>query len=950
MPDSFNSDSVGSSSIDPIDRMVIDDRYRPRTGSVDLPPNVPTPSLPARSPTPPPSRHQPPSASGNIPDAVNQDDPARDGPSGGGGSRLLSRPGSVRDGEPRQASERQRNLVIQEPSGNRVQYHIPRNARVAFRGIDPSDSWETSDNHEPPRRMRPERRRRSSRGPAGSLQEQEGEDDWNEDATETRAVHQPQPLYSETYDYEADQPYDHRRFSHSHPRPYRETPARQLGEMELRNNYRDFNPFMGKDYTSSPYFGGMPPYTPSTYPGQGLNYMQPVNYAPPGHYPPQHYPPGYGYPSPQPFTPYSYSQPPPWAQADRPAPPAPVRGSPHPGKDDAMNSELKRVLKELEDNKKKLADKDDLLQKLRAEEREGEILHKAKKTEARAQQKEEQAKIELDAAYQKRLEDEKQELSRQEYEEKLKRATQEAKEQAEQRLREEERQRKADEQRHQDLEAKLRRQIEDEMAAEQERQKREAENKLYLERQIRDKIIAERKEQEEMTLREELRKQQIEKRIADEFELKSRKAEELQQYKDHIEARLRMEAAQIIGAEKQKMDLESLRLEMQHRTDRIVRDTLNQKPDDSVNVNDFLDSDQLTAVSDGLQPSSTHSRMGTRSVHDGDNQNTQSPLYQASRGHPAEPMSPPMGTCNSLNAKLGSSLPNSQHTILGPSESVRHHRYNHSRNPFARQEFSYVGSQQHLHQPIPMPYTNPFGILRETAPMLPPSAFSSNINFPDPPIESAQFSPGPTESNLRSPIDSSLQAHVESSLGYGEGGDSSSFQRGPSKSRTTPPSTGGSRSPPPWPPHPDRLRVNGKPTSPRARDTRQAREESHIPRTRARGYSMALSVDTPLSPPDPDAAPAPTPPGFGSVGGSPAPSTRSGGYLPTGSVPSSYEGDHYYAARDYHSPVAEPQPARPPEARSSREFALLPEGSRPISGASQTRLTPQLKRMKKFSR
>ncbi|KAK8073301.1 hypothetical protein PG994_004200 [Apiospora phragmitis] len=338
-----------------------------------------------------------------------------------------------------------------------------------------------SDTYDNPRPKRPERRSRPSRGPAGSLQEleeEEEEDNWRVGTTENRAAHLPQPPYVGRR--EPDESYAGGRFNYPDP-VYRDTPPRPrpLGEMAPYYNYRDFNPFAVKDeYTAPPYFGGVPPYGPPTYPDQGFNYAQPVNYPQASHYPPPHYPPNYGYHPPQPFPSFNPPQPPP---ADRlPVPPVPpVRNSTHPGKDE-INTELKKVMKELEENKRKVADKEDLIHTFRSKDRESEILYKAKKTEARAQKKEEQAKAELEAAAQKRLEDEKQELARREYQEKLNRAVIEAREQLEERLREEERIRKSEEQRLLGLEADLRRRIEAEMAEEQERRKREAEKRLYL--------------------------------------------------------------------------------------------------------------------------------------------------------------------------------------------------------------------------------------------------------------------------------------------------------------------------------------------------------------------------------------------------------------------------------------------------------------------------------------
>ncbi|KAK8073300.1 hypothetical protein PG994_004199 [Apiospora phragmitis] len=406
-----------------------------------------------------------------------------------------------------------------------------------------------------------------------------------------------------------------------------------------------------------------------------------------------------------------------------------------------------------------------------------------------------------------------------------------------------------------------------------------------------------------------------------------------------------MEATQIIGAEKRKLDLEKLKLEIQQDTDRVIRDTI--KP--VIDVNDYLDQDQRTAVSSGQHQGFTHSQMGSPHMYGNTNQETQSLLYPGSLGHHSELITPQMdrglsrSTWNdSLHATFGSSRLDSQHTMVGRPESVRHHLYNHSRNPFAAQHYSHVGSQQHLHLPTPIYHTNPFSILQEMVPMPSPSGLSSNIHIPETHIEA-----GLTESNLRSPprslINSSLQAHVESAFGSEAGGDSSSFQQRAAKAQMSS-SIGRSWSPPCRPPHLDRIHVHdGTPTNPSlAKNSRAPEDSNSMPRTRVRDFSMTLSADTPPSAPNPDAFPAPTPPRVASIGGSPARLTSiNGSPLPSRSVPSSFDGYHYHTERAYKSPVAQSEPNRN-EARSSREFTEREE-SRPVSGASQNHHVPQLR-------
>ncbi|KAK8102423.1 hypothetical protein PG984_015569 [Apiospora sp. TS-2023a] len=751
MPNSFDSVSVNHHS--PNDEVDDDiDKIRPWTRSVDTPPPAP----------PPPLRTSRPGGSATVQDVPDEDAPGR---------ANRDRDGKY-DKQPK-ASERQRNLIVTgEPSGRSVRYPITGNPNIAIRSVGAPNNqaqhtwsehqeWESSDDANDAQAKTP-RIAPSRRAPPADNSGQQAEEDWRVGPTERRAVHQPQP--TRFGGREGDELYAGRRYDNPDP-GYRDTPSKPLGEMARYYNYynRDPNPFPGPDdYTKLPYFGGPPQFAPSMgpYPNQALTYTQPMGYAQPGSYQPPQYPFNYGYPPPQPFSAYNAPPPqPPWTQPDPPPAPAPpVRYHTHSSRDD-MGSEMKKILKELEDNKKKLADQQDLILKFKSKDKESEILYKAKKTEARAQKKEEQARSELEAAALKRLEDEKQELARREYQEKLTKAANEAREQLEQKLREEERLRRAEEQRLLGLEADLRRRIQAEMEEEQERKRREVEKRMYLEMEIREKILAERREQEEMTLREELRKQHIEKRLEHEFEMKRRRADELQQYKENIEAKVRMEASQIIGAEKRKMDLEKLKLELQHDQDRVIRDTMNPPPDEptgsfhraSRNVHDYLDPDQRTVASDGVRHNYTHSLAGERSLWDGTNSDITSNSSRSSHPHRPPQMMTPQTTDRSISlpsgasisAQAGSSRPVSQQTVIGRPESVRHHLYNHSRNPFDTQHYGHVGSQQHLHQPTPMHHSNSFGILQEMAvPMASPSGLSSNINIPNPLPRSRTIQPG----------------------------------------------------------------------------------------------------------------------------------------------------------------------------------------------------------------
>ncbi|KAK8092885.1 hypothetical protein PG999_014472 [Apiospora kogelbergensis] len=241
------------------------------------------------------------------------------------------------------------------------------------------------------------------------------------------------------------------------------------------------------------------------------------------------------------------------------------------------------------------------------------MLRDAREAIERANKKEEQVKTELETLNQKRLEEQKVRL---EYENRILQAAQETRERMEQKVRDEETMRKAEDQRLLSLEIDMRRRIEDEMAKEQERRKAEVEKRMHLEREIRSQIIAERRELEEMTLREEVRKQHIERRLEHEFEQKRQRAVELQDYKDNIEARLRMEANQIIGSEKRKLDLEKLKLEIQQGTERVIRETILDEDTStlhggSIDVRAYLDPGQSEFDID-LEAAYPHSQMDSQ--------------------------------------------------------------------------------------------------------------------------------------------------------------------------------------------------------------------------------------------------------------------------------------------------------------------------------------------------
>ncbi|KAK8037313.1 hypothetical protein PG991_000659 [Apiospora marii] len=476
MPNSFNSEY--SNYYGANDELDDGDGTRDRSGVPFGP----------KAPAPPRSRQPLPSGSGTAKDVPDGDAPGRVEHEG-------------HDRQPEKSGRRRHLSIIGEPSGNR--FRLPfsgkPNIQVQANGDTWSDqvehngteqeTWADSDAESDPHVIT-SRRSRAAREPAPDHSRRRDEDGGRVGITGNRAVHQPQSTY---YGGRGEgEPYAGRRYDNP-GQVYRDTPSRPLGEMARYQNYynRDPNPFAGQDdYTKQSYFGGPHRYAPpmGPYPGQALTYAQPMSYAQPSSYQPWQFPYNYGYPQPQPF---SFSAPPPPPETPPPAPP--VRNYARSDKND-MDSVLKKVLRELEDNKKKLADKDDIIQKFKSKDRESEMLDKAKSTEARAEQMREQIKSELEAAAQKRLEDERQELAKREYQEKLNRAASDIREQLEQQLREEENRKKAEEQRILGLEADLRRRIEAEMVEEQERRKREAEKRLYLEMEIREKIIAEREE------------------------------------------------------------------------------------------------------------------------------------------------------------------------------------------------------------------------------------------------------------------------------------------------------------------------------------------------------------------------------------------------------------------------------------------------------------------------
>ncbi|KAK7946917.1 uncharacterized protein PG986_011238 [Apiospora aurea] len=921
-----------------------------KTGSVKSDESEPNQTPPPRAPSLPPPRQ--PSHRSVVVEDDPDDTPVRAGPSGSGGLITPNRTDDLMEGKQPKASERRssgrRNLIITaEPSGNSIRVPWRSSTKSSHRGREPSDeivqysrdenALETSHAYRNPRKNRPEGRARPSREGAVGQPEQE-ETDWGVSATRNRAVQQSNFTYTRPSE-QVD----------SYPSRFLNNTESDgpLGELMAYQS----NPFQtGNDYATKAYFGAGPSHGPYTYPSHGQNYVQPINYAPPPvHYPTSQYHPNYGYP-PQPIPPYTLP-PPSWPQADtRTVPQTTAQDNTRQGKD-VMSPELKKALEEIENHKRE----EEIIQTFRIHDRKNEILDDAKTREERLRKMEKEDE-------QKRAEERRQEVARIEYQNKLDRATKEAKEQLEQRQRDEEKRREADEKKFKDLEADLRRRIEAEleekeagkerrrnwetdlrrrieaeMAEKEAHRQREIEKQMYLERQIREKVMRERKEQEEMAVREQLRKQEIEKRLEHEFEMKRQKANEIELYRKGVEAQARMQAAQIIESEKRKLDLERLKLEIQQDTDQVIRDTIYTSSGDatfrphgaSINVEDYQD--QRT-VSEAMQREYAGSQIGSlRASNIGDQES------HISQGPPSEPMSPTLGRFlsrsdwNSLNGNLGTSRTNSQQTILGRPESVRHHLYNHSRNPFAAQQRNHLGSQQQLHQPIPVYDTNPYGISQSMAlPNQSPSGLSSNIHIPRPYVEAEQVSPGQAERYLRpqlqSGIASSLQAHIESEMGS---------QAGASEIL---PNIERSWSPPSRPPNPGPIQV-GTPSKPNKTDSFGARENA-LPRNHAPGNLISLSSNSPASTPRESLAafPAPSPPRATGIGGS----------LPTRSLHNSYDGDSDHVARVYASPVAKTEPSRQ-DTRSSRELTSL-VGSKPDSWASENQHVPSLKHKKRFSK
>lgn len=888
MPNSSNSEDANDNQ-----RAVVDednDENRPR---------IPSGNRSAPMP-PPPLRTSRPSGSATVQDVPDRDAPVR--------------ADHDRDGRQARRSERTRKLIVtREPSGRSMQYPLAGNHSIAIKSLGaPNEQaqntwsdhqeWESSDGVNDPQKGIPRRSR----------------------------VRQPQPTHPGGR--EEDEPYIGRRYDDPAPVD-RDASSRQLGEIARYYDYynRDQNPFPGRDeYTKLPYVGGPPYYAPpmGPYPQQALAYTQPVGYAQPGSYQPSQYPFRFGYQSHQQFPPYNAPQvPPPWIPPDvRPMPPPLMQDTAQTGKD-PMDPALRKILQELEDTKRRLKDEQERNQESMMHEKK-----KAKKTKERVQKKNES---EWDAVAKKKVEIERQERENREY-------LEEAKEQIRNELREDERKRKEDEKKWEDIRADLRRSIQAEMDEKQEQKRRDAEKQLLLEREIRDKIIAETKELEDRTLKEELRKHDVKKQLEHELEMKQRIADELQQHKENIETRLRMEAATT-----RKSDLEKLALEMQRRQDQVIKDSMKPQPDEelqqykndiearlrreaaekremeqeklklelrqeqaqvikdtmkanlrptSINVKKYLDPDQRTVVSDGLRQNSIHSQMGIRNVHDMNHHDAQSISNHKAPGQPSDMTMPQMTN--------RSSRPVSQHAVTASPVSVRRQHDNQSRNEFTTQRHGHVGSHQHLYQPVPLHHQNPVRNWQDMAVPIPsPSGLSSNINVPKPYTEPDHLSPELTESNLRLHLNTSFQARVENAAGAdAEGGPSSFRQRAASR---------------------------------RDNIDRMPRE------------NLSLSADAPLSSPDPEAVAVPDPPG--SEGSSPA---RTTGFeespLPK-VTPSSPGSDRYRTSKAYTSPVVAKSEPIIPEVGSSREVALL-EGSRPVSGASQSHHGRQLKRMKRFSR
>ncbi|KAK8004712.1 hypothetical protein PG990_010749 [Apiospora arundinis] len=816
MPNSSAKESDTTLSIEEMSDGM--DQIPHRTGSTDSFHPVAEPSLspaPPQAPAPPPpvmqSRRAPPS--GTVQDASDPEMPTHSQPAAESRDPKASRREDLdKDDKKRKNRERRRESDTGDPSGDYVEYPLPvfgsgprkftYHDRVATnKDLKPpgddqaglsSDAMENAGPKRRPSRYG-EESAIASKTPKGGA--------YKVGHTEVHGMRRPQVSYPRQ----------------SAQSTFTDGPSRPIGEMMAPLRQPRIDRIEEEEDFDDPYAGEVPMDRRPAYPAQPLSYVQP-SYAP-------YYPVSYGNPA-YSMPPYIPPPPPPrpWYASDHhaevraPPPPPPPPTAPAPAAPEPVatapvatasaipapaarsaarlgthraDSELMRVMKELEDNRNALARKDDIIKEYRVKELETEMLHSARETVERANKREEQAKTELETLGQKRLEEQKQELARLEYENKILQAAQETRERMEQKLRDEETIRKAEEQRLLGLEMDMRRRIESEMAEEQERRKREVEKRMYLEREIREKIMAERREQEEMTLREELRKQHIEKRLEHEFELKRRRADELQQYKENIEARLRMEAHQIIGSEKRKLDMEMLRLEIQQGTERVIRETMTSEGGanlhgGSLRVEDFLDPDQ-SQVNFDPDEAYRHSQMDSRHVRNINNQDDTVSLRHNVQDRNSKPGTSPLAPAqvksalSSPGARPGflrpgwEAPPQRPQTMNGRPGSLLNNLGNYS-NPFAPQldghntldvferltnappittqmnrqrrdgslqsnredeghpfapnhYSSHIDSQQYLHMPTPTNGMNRPHVLQEMSPGPAPSDISSDLNI-----------------------------------------------------------------------------------------------------------------------------------------------------------------------------------------------------------------------------
>ncbi|KAK8071355.1 hypothetical protein PG997_011558 [Apiospora hydei] len=670
-----------------------------------------------------------------VEDASDSDLPGRAGSTAAqaGDPTVPDHASKARERKSTKTHERRRHRDEVDRSGDYQAFPLPSLSRQPPRDDHGGPSSDALNNAGP---RIPGQRHRREQATLNRLQKQS---DYDVGFTDIHGMRRPQLSY-------AGKPAD-AAFAEGPPRPTGET-------VRYRQPFNPVNQFERIDEEgefSGPYFGGAPYYGRQSYPTQRFNtsqpsfsqQYQPVNYGNQSYNLRPNDPPTARWQSDQRADPQADRRAAPAAPEAPEAPEAPVRVEAQWG-NKGPDSEWLKVMKELEDNRNELAQKDDIIKKYRVRELEKDMLHDATEKQEQANKLKEQAKLELETVNQKRIEEQKEEMARLEYKNKVLQAAQEAREHMEQKLRDEERLRKAEEQKVLSLEIDMRRRIETEIAEEAERRKREVEKRMYLEREIRAQLMAERREDEERTLREELRKQHIEKRLEYEFEMKRRRADELQQYKEGIEAKVRMEANQIIGSEQRKLDMEKMRLEIQQGTERVIRDTL-QGDDavslhsDSIHVDDYLDPDQ-SIVDFNLQNTYPHSRMDSRHVYETNRQGISHPFPNLDPRRPPEPVAPPMGPVeprfawNGPNAnlgyqRLGWGAPAPAQTTSGRPASVGNHLNNYSGNPFGQHYFSHLGSQQQLHMPNPTYRANPSNLMHNMAPEPSLSGFSSDLNL-----------------------------------------------------------------------------------------------------------------------------------------------------------------------------------------------------------------------------